>query len=445
MPTSNPASLPRDSALLPLAEGALLVSTAHATFCRVPQNEVVAVGKVMSGMRDLDSLGPDLVGDLERHGFFSPPREGEPDTPTVQLQLTNACNLSCGYCCTNSGDARAEEVSYERMLQTVREIPDVLGAHTQVAILGGEPLLVPWALDLAEEIVRLGLDLTVFTNGIPLAHDELARRAARLVQEGAKVRVSLAGPTRASCDGMSGAERFDLALQGIRRLADFGAQATVDLMLIPQHIEVMGREVARLRERLPAGTPITFGVLYMSGRETGEHLFPGRAELEAALDRIAFEAGEAVRAPRTSPLADRREGCSCALGRHVHVRSDGALFNCFKMEERVGDLETPGFAGAARAIRENPHRAPELATCSGCALATLCGGGCRSENLLYTGDPDVPPCGEWRVRVLSELLAEDRVTAVEWPVAFLLREARARGIDAPDLVPSGRSRHLIDV
>lgn len=411
----------------------------------MPRDELAVVRDCVSGRRGPGSLGPDLARDLERHGFLAPPRAPKPDVPTVQLQLTNACNLACGYCCTNSGDARAREVTYERMLGTVREITGVLGAGTQVAILGGEPLMVPWALDLAEEVVRLGLDLTIFTNGIPLATDGLAARVARLIDRGAKVRVSLAGPSRETCDGMSGAARFEAALLGVSRLAEFGAKATVDVMLIPQHVDAIAREMPRLRERLPAGTPVTFGVLYMSGREAGEHLFPGRSELESALDRIAFEAGEAIRAPRTAPLADRREGCSCALGQHVHVRSDGALFNCFKMEERVGDLDAPGFAAAARIIRENPRRAPELPTCEPCALATLCGGGCRSENLLYTGDPDRPPCGEWRVRVLSELLAEDRVTAVEWPVAFLLREARARGIDAPALVPSGRSRHMVDV
>jgi hypothetical protein len=116
------------------------------------------------------------------------------------------------------------------------------------------------------------------------------------------------------------------------------------------------------------------------------------------------------------------------------------------MEEKVGHLDTVGFATAAQSIRENPHRASDLPTCAECPLATLCGGGCRSENLLYTGNPDEPPCGPWRVRVISELLAEDRVTAVEWSVAFLLQEARVRGIETPgDLLPRGTSRHLVDV
>jgi radical SAM protein with 4Fe4S-binding SPASM domain len=217
-------------------------------------------------------------------------------------------------------------------------------------------------------------------------------------------------------------------------------------MFTPQHVDTISRELHRLRQRLPPNTPVTLGVLYLSGRETGEHLFKNRSELEAALDRVAFEAGVSIPASRTSPVTHRREGCGCALGKHVHVRSDGALFNCFKMEEKVGHLDTIGFATAAKLIRENPHRASDLPTCADCPLATLCGGGCRSENLLYTGNPDEPPCGPWRVRVLSELLAEDRVTAVEWSVAFLLQEARIRGIETPsDLLPRGTSRHLVDV
>ncbi len=441
----NGARLPDDCAFLPLASGELLVSRDHAVFCRVPPREVDAARAVVSAQRPLDVLSRDLLSELDRHGFLGPPREAEPQPPTVQLQLTNACNLACRYCCTNSGKPRAEEVGYERLLRVVRQIPEVLGPDTRVALLGGESLLVPWALDLASEIVSLGMDLTIFTNGIPLTENDLAERTAKLVDKGVRVRVSLGGPSAPACDTLSGASRFDAALLGLRRLAAFGARATVDVMLIPQLVDTIARELPLLRKRLPAGTPVALDVLYLSGRETGEHLFRSHAELETALDHIAFEAGEAIGAPHTAPLASRREGCGCALGQHVHVRSDGALFNCFKMEEKVGDLDTLGFAAAARLIRENPRRAADLPTCAGCPLTTLCGAGCRSENLLYTGSPDQPPCGTWRVRVMSELLAEDRVEAVEWPIAFLLQEARVRGIETPrDLVPRATSRHLID-
>lgn len=438
--------IPDDSVLLPLSRGALLVSRGHAVFCRIPSRDTAAVRRALADGRDAAPLRAGLRTDLDRHGFFGPPRRPKPEAPSVQIQLTNACNLACEYCCTNSGRARAREVTFEEMRGVVRGIPAAFGRGARVALLGGEPLLVPWAADLADEILGLGLDLTLFTNGLPLAEEGLARRVAGLMARGAKVRISLGGPAAAPCDALSGALRFAPALEAVRQLARFGARPTLDLMLVPEQLDELVRELPRLRAQLPAGTPIALGVLYHSGRETGRHLFRSRAELEAALDRLAFEAVEVIPATPPSPLADRREACTCALGHHLHVRSDGALFNCFKMEEKVGDLREGGFEAAARFLRGHPHRAADLPVCRECPLATLCGGGCRSENLLYTGDPDRPPCGPWRVRVLSELLAENHTAALEWPLAFLVEEARARGLEPPaGLAPRQVSRHMTDV
>ena len=443
---SPPRRLPPDATLLPLADGALLVSRAHAVFCRIPAPDIAAARAALADPKDVARLPDGLQAELERHACFGPPRPAPEAPPTVQLQLTNACNLGCAYCCTNSGPARARDVTYEQMVDVVRQIPAAVGPHASVAFLGGEPLLVPWMFDLADAVLAEGLPLTVFTNGIPLADEERARRMAALMARGVRVRISLAGPAAAACDALSGAPRFEPALEAVRQLARFGAVPSLDLMLVPQQLDDIVAGLPALRRRLPPGTPLSLGVLYHSGRETGAHLFPSRRALDAALDRVAFEAGERVPAAAPAPVMDRRDGCSCALGRHVHVRSDGALFNCFKMEEKVGDLARDGFAPAARAIRSHPHRASALPTCAACPLATLCGGGCRSENLLYTGDPDRPPCGPWRVRVIAELLAEDRVSAVEWPLAFLAGEARARGIAVPDdLAPRQASRHLTDI
>jgi radical SAM protein with 4Fe4S-binding SPASM domain len=332
------------------------------------------------------------------------------------------------------------------MLQVVRQIPALFGVGTQVALLGGEPLLVPWSLDLAAEILRLDMKVTIFTNGILLSNDTLAQRVASLIKQGVKVRVSLAGPTTETSDTISGGSRFSATLLGIHKLSELGCRVKVDLMFVPQHVDVIADQMYELRKALPPGTPVSFGVLYLSGRETGNNLFESRRELDAALDRVAFEAGVSIRASATAPVAFRREGCVCTLGKHIHVRSDGTLFTCFKMEEPIGHLDNGGFAVAVRSIQENPRRATDLPACADCPLATLCGGGCRSENLLYTGHPEQPTCGPWRVRVISELLAEDRAYAVTWSVSFLLQEARDRGIDTPeDLAPRYTSRHLVEV
>jgi radical SAM protein with 4Fe4S-binding SPASM domain len=438
--------LPADSTTLPLFSGELLLSRGHAVFCSVPAQDVEAVRAVLAGRGSVESLSPELVQRLTEHGFFDAPQLEKPPEPSVQLQLTNGCNLTCAYCCTNSGQPRQQEVDRERVMALVQDVRDLLGAGQRVGILGGEALLVPWALDVAERVIELGLRLTIFTNGTPLEDDRKASRVAALIKKGAEVRVSLAGPTRELCDGMSGAARFEGAIRGVHQVASHGGRVVVDLMLLPQHVEHVAAHLGALRKQLPADTKIAIGVLYLGGREFGERVFRSRAELEAALDLIAFEAGETIAAPKRSPLAERREGCTCALGHHLHMRSDGSLFTCFKMEEKVADLREMQFADVLHKVRSLPKPARVLATCRDCALATLCGGGCRAENIQFTGDGDVPVCGPWRVRVLSELLAEDRVTALEWPAPHLLQEARHRLIEAPDsLKPLIPSRHLIDI
>ena len=438
-------SIPPDAVWMPLAEGQLLVSPGHALFCPVSSADLGAVRGVIDGSGAWADLPAPLLDELTRHGFGGPPREPDPAAPSVQIQLTNACNLDCTYCCTNSGQPRAEELTVDQLRGVVDAVRERYDDQGRIALLGGEPLMVPWALDLAEYIVDQGLALTLFTNGTLLEEDHNAARVAGLHGRGAEIRVSLAGAEALRCDVVSGAPRFEGVCAGLHAVSRHGGEAIVDLMLLPQDVDQVAEKMYALRQRLPAGTRIALGVLYHSGRERGEHLFTSRGQLESALDRVAFEGGEVITAVERSPVAPRREGCTCALGYHLHLRSDGALFTCFKMEEKVGHLAEVRFADSLADLQGRSRPASTLPLCADCALANLCGGGCRSENLQFTGDADEPVCGPWRVRVLCELLAEEQVAALKWPATHLLAEAHARGIDAPAVLePIIVSRHLID-
>jgi radical SAM protein with 4Fe4S-binding SPASM domain len=379
------------------------------------------------------SLGPPLRQSLEVHGFFAGPRPGPEPVPAVQLQLTNRCNLACSYCCTDSRKARPNELGFREWVSVVDQGLAFGGPGLRFGVLGGEALLVPYALDLCEYILERGGRLKLSTNGVLVATAEVARRLARLVHRGAELRVSLAGPTRPTCDSLSGGARFELALAGLQALAREGARAAVDLMLMPATAQQVARHLPALRRRMPRGTRLSLGLLYCGGRELGQTVFASRTELDAALDRIAFDAGERLAEPAPSPVAVRREACPCAFGHRVNVRCDGALFACFKLEDPIGDLRQEPLATAWQRARSHPRPASSLPTCAACPLATLCGGGCRAENSLFTGSPDLPLCGPWRVRVLSELLAEDRVDALAWPAAQLMSEARGRGIEVGGL------------
>ena len=96
--------------------------------------------------------------------------------------------------------------------------------------------------------------------------------------------MSLAGPNGELCDSLSRGARFEAALRGIQELSRAGGQASVDLMLLPQHVGAVATHLADLRRRMPAGTPLQLGLAYVSGRERGDRVF-GSKRLGGGLDQ----------------------------------------------------------------------------------------------------------------------------------------------------------------
>jgi radical SAM protein with 4Fe4S-binding SPASM domain len=436
--------LPSDSTLLPLEDGALLVSPTWATFCRVSVGELAGLRRVLAGLDEAANVGFALRRDLEVHGFYAAPRSTPKSRPKLRIQLTNRCNLACAYCCTNSGQAWPHELQFDEWIRIIDEACEFAGSDLDIELLGGEPLLAPRVIDIGTAIVDRGRRLTLFTNGVLLAEPDLARGVAQLQQRGAEIRVSLAALSPERCDAISGGERFDRLLLGLQNPELCPEHLRVDIMLFPDTVDDICQNLRALRSRLPNAMRVTLGLAFLGGRELGRHMFPSRTELETALDRIAFTAGESIAGPSRMPLANRREACHCAYGNDLSVRSDGMLFGCFRMEEPFSAYEPGNLATLWQRMRSAPQLAHKTRFCAHCPLVSLCGGGCRSENLLSTGDADKPDCGPWRVRVISELLAEDNVAALEWPAIHLRAEARRRGIDLPELpLGSHHSLHVI--
>jgi radical SAM protein with 4Fe4S-binding SPASM domain len=312
-----------------------------------------------------------------------------------------------------------------------------------VGILGGEPLLFENFDVIGQAVLDRGAALTLFTNGALLDLPAPRSKVQRLLERGAKVRVSLAAASESECDSLSNGARFAPTLRGLRELELSGHLPQVDVMLFPETVEVTCDQLAVLRSNLPADVLVSFGIAFCGGREVGTHVFSSRTDLESALDRITFEVGESVSSPNASATIARRDACHCAFGMDLSVRSDGTLFTCFRMEEPIGSYRPGSLARNWQAARDTPKLASLSPTCKGCPIVALCGGGCRTENLLVTGEPDLPDCGPWRVQVLSELLAENQVFALEWSSMHLRAEAQRRGIALSP--PPGKARRSLHV
>ena len=103
----------------------------------------------------------------------------------VTWQLTRNCDLACLHCCTDSapGKRLPGELGVDEALRLVREI-----VHNQVPyvmLCGGEPLVVPHFLRIAEALGNAGVQLKIETNGQKFdagMAERLARLPVRSVQ-----------------------------------------------------------------------------------------------------------------------------------------------------------------------------------------------------------------------------------------------------------------------
>ncbi|APV50612.1 hypothetical protein BWI17_13485 [Betaproteobacteria bacterium GR16-43] len=113
----------------------------------------------------------------------------------VTWQLTRDCDLACLHCCTESapGKRLPDELSREEALRLAGEI--IANEVPYVMLCGGEPLVSPHFIDVAETLGAAGVQLKIETNGQRF-DTAIARRLAALPIR--SIQLSLDGDTEAT-------------------------------------------------------------------------------------------------------------------------------------------------------------------------------------------------------------------------------------------------------
>ena len=111
----------------------------------------------------------------------------------VSWQITRDCDLACLHCCTDSapGKRLPDELNVEEAMRVAADI--ARNEVPYVMLCGGEPLVVPHFLPLAEALGAAGVRLKIETNGQRFDAGVAARLARLPVRS---IQISLDGDTQ---------------------------------------------------------------------------------------------------------------------------------------------------------------------------------------------------------------------------------------------------------
>jgi len=252
--------------------------------------------------------------------------------PLVTLYLSERCNsrcISCDYWRHGRQDLDAA---------TVRALlPQLASLGTETVLLsGGEPLVHPQWLQIAELLRGAGLRLWLLTSGLSLAKH--ARAAAQLFDS---VTVSLDGTDAATYAAIRGLDAFENVCSGIRAAATAGAAVGVRVTVqrrnfrqLPRFVTLTGELGARQVSFLAVDVANPHAFARRDGALTDLALTPAEVpELEqivAGLERgsaALFRTRFIAESPRRLRHLVRYFAAVCGAGAYPPVRCNAPEFS----------------------------------------------------------------------------------------------------------------------
>ena len=385
-----------------------------ATHYDLPINEVVAFVDALraEGVMILCDAPVDASG---RCFAFEPPLD------SINILITNACNLTCAHCYVQSGKRLRGELTGTEWV-TVLEQARCLGAF-ELNVSGGEPLLHRNFWDIAEYIATVPtFNANLNTNGTQQieGHENVLARAFKSVQ------ISLDDVIPERHDAFRGKHgSFVKAVRTIEHLVKVGVETNVAFTLTPQNIGVLN-DVIEFCERIGVSA-LNIGLLAGIGRARANYLLQvtPRSSSTSAFFRAVYHALRDLAVRQTSlrllfpfrireaereTLTEKRFICSGDTTQIVYVLADGTISPCDKMPSEAfgyGNIRENSLADVWNSERMRAFKlmSPrELPKCRACPHLQVCGGACIARAYQDGGSIESP---DWASCAIAQQLAAD--------------------------------------
>lgn len=342
------------------------------------------------------------------------------------FELTARCNFNCPMCYVHQTpqqleDSGKKELTAGQWLDIAREARDM--GLIFALLTGGEPLVRKDFFEIYDGMKRLGLLLSINSNG-SLLQGEILERFLKAPPY--RFNISLYGGSNETYRNMCGLPAYDRVKENVRALRAAGIQVSLNLSITPyncQDLEQIYADARELDVNVKASSymypPIriaedTFGC---GNRLSAEDA----ARCAVQWDMLRFSPDEfRLRGENMAKQIFEREvecpveteaGVKCRAGStSFWITWDGAMMPCGMMTQPVVyPLET-GFAPAWQSLRQQTQSIRTPRECTSCAYEPMCGV-CAAVCVTETGHFDGVPfyvCEKTKaqVRLMTQLCAE---------------------------------------
>lgn len=274
--------------------------------------------------------------------FWLDEREGDlilyprvPDARKLYIEATTACNLTCQTCIRNSWadpNAHMDDATFQRILESIKKLPQL---ERVIFTSFGEPMVNPKLFSMIEAVRKLGLEVTLGTNGVLLT-EKVTRTLIRLGVD--QLVVSIDGGKPATYEGIRGTQlsiiikNLETFNQVKNELGVVKPTLAVEFVAMRSNLDEL-KEVLNLASELNASRLIVSNVLPYTEEMNEEKLYGYGPQEPLYIGSWPVKSTDTwvrwgvIETPRMFWGAERR--CRFVQDKSLVVRWDGNVSPCY--------------------------------------------------------------------------------------------------------------------
>jgi SynChlorMet cassette radical SAM/SPASM protein ScmE len=338
---------------------------------------------------------------------------------SVDIDITNRCNLRCKYCYHFSGPGDVgEDLAKVEWLKFFEELNEC--AVMKVTLAGGEPFFRDDLRELIEGIVINRMRFNILSNGTLITDDMAAFLSATDRCEG--VQVSIDGSRPETHDACRGKGSFRKAMDGIKCLQRHQVPVQIRVTITRHNVMDLQGIAALLLDELELPNFSTNAASYMGlCKQNAERVGLSAEDRTLAMDtllklnnkydnRIGAQAGPLAEATmwtemelarrngkKSIPMRGHLTACGCVMDK-IAVRADGMIVPCTMLSHiELGRINQDDLESIwqnhpdMKNMRERRHISlSDFQFCQGCEYINYCTGNCPGLAYTITGEVNHP-------------------------------------------------------